>query len=74
MLCYGLKVSEYKVYWLTGFPQINRWVHAEKSKQASIREKIVMLQSIGIIVINKGGHLHLQIFKWEFNPYNSVIL
>ena len=38
------------------------------------KEKLIILQSIGIIEIkrNKGGSLHLQIFQWAFNPYNSA--
>jgi len=37
------------------------------------KEKIIILQSIEIIVINKGDYLYLQIFQWAFNLYNSVM-
>ena len=30
MLCNGLKMREYKSYWLTDFPLIISWVHAKK--------------------------------------------
>ena len=29
-MCNGLKISKYKVYWLTDFPLINCWTHVKK--------------------------------------------
>ena len=41
-------------------------VVSQKKQTNKYKEKLVIVQSIGIIVIkkqgNKGGHLHLQIF------------
>jgi len=52
-------MSEYEVYWLTDFPLIifgclprNNYGDLPKKNQASkCKEKLVILQSIGIIVI-----------------------
>jgi len=66
----GLKMREYKVYWLTDFPLIANLLGARQEiimvisqeKQTNKhKEKLIILQSIGMIVIivkKKGDHLH----------------
>jgi len=57
-LCNGLKMSEYELYWLTDFPLIISW-HMPRNNYGDLsrkqtnkhKEKLVILQSIGIIVI-----------------------
>jgi len=51
-------MSEYEVYWLKDFPPISRWAHQEiimvtslKKQTNKYKEKLVILQSIVIIVI-----------------------
>jgi len=60
-LRYGLKISEYEAYWLAGFLLINSWVRQEviilisfKNLPNKCKEKLVILQAIGIIVIKQG--------------------
>jgi len=52
----GLKMSEYKAYWLTGFPLIKLLGTCQeiiiiifKKETNKYKEKLVILQSIGII-------------------------
>ena len=51
-------MSEYEVYWLTDFPLIIYWARQEiimvisqKKQTNKYKKKLVILQSIGIIVI-----------------------
>ena len=56
MLRNGLKMSEYKAYWLMGFPLIELLGACQeiimvsfKNETNKYKEKLVILQSIGII-------------------------
>ena len=48
-------MSEYEAYWLMDFPLIIYWLNnygdLKKSKQNKCKEKLVILQSIEIIVV-----------------------
>jgi len=58
MLRNGLKMSEYEAYWLTGFLLINSWACQEVitvisfKKLTNKHKELVILQAIGIIIIN----------------------
>jgi len=75
-------MSEYKVYWLTGFPIIiycaprNNYGDLSQKKQTNkYKEIFVILQSIGIIVMkSKETRVITYTCRYvAFNPNNSVM-
>jgi len=70
MLCNELKKSEYKVYWLKGYPLINSWACTKKYWLSFKREtNIYQEKLVNIELGNKGGHLRCEDILVG-HPYN----